>query len=85
MSRFRTKPSEESIARHRARINRGRALKVERARHPTNRLGLDMGDLVRHATWGDGKIVRIVGDNALAVFPRHGEKLLRASFLTKIV
>lgn len=85
VSRFGAKASSESIARNRARINRGRALKVERARHPTNRLELDTGDLVRHATWGDGKIVRIVGGNALAFFPRHGEKLVRASFLAKIV
>jgi hypothetical protein len=29
--------------------------------------------------------VRIVGDSALAFFPGHGEKLLKTSFLEKIV
>jgi hypothetical protein len=84
MSAFLTSASEASIARHRARVNRGRALRIERARRPENALGLDPGDLVRHATWGDGRIVHLVGNNALVVFPRHGEKLLRASFLAKI-
>jgi ATP-dependent DNA helicase RecQ len=73
-----------SIARQRARAGRARALKIERARRPTNGVGLDKGDLVRHATWGDGEVVRIVGDSALAFFPGHGEKLLKASFLEKI-
>ena len=86
MSRFHNGASVESVARHRARIARGRALKIERTRRPTitGCAGLDKGDLVRHATWGDGEIVRIVGDNAVAVFPRQGEKLLKASFLSKI-
>ena len=85
MSRFSTNASAESIARHRARISRGRALKAERSRRPAPVRGpLDTGDRVRHATWGEGEIVRIVGDNAVAVFPQHGEKLLRSSFLAKI-
>ena len=75
---------EESLARQRARAGRARALKIERARRPTNGVGLDKGDLVRHATWGDGEVVRIVGDSALAFFPGHGEKLLKASFLEKV-
>jgi ATP-dependent DNA helicase RecQ len=76
--------AEESIARQRARAGRARALKIERSRRPTNGVGLDKGDLVRHAIWGDGEVVRIVGDSALAFFPGHGEKLLKASFLEKI-
>jgi ATP-dependent DNA helicase RecQ len=75
---------EESAARQRARIGRARALKIERARRPTTGVGLDKGDLVRHATWGDGEVVRIVGDSALTFFPGHGEKLLKASFLEKL-
>jgi len=84
MSRLGTHVAEASIARRRARIDRGRALRIERSRGPTRGAGLDRGDLVRHATWGDGEIVRVVGDNAVAVFPRHGERLLKASFLTKV-
>jgi hypothetical protein len=75
---------EESQARQRARAGRARALKIERARRPTGGIGLDKGDLVRHAVWGDGEVVRIVGDSALAFFPGHGEKLLKASFLEKL-
>jgi ATP-dependent DNA helicase RecQ len=84
VSPLRNKVVEESMARQRARVGRARALKIERSRRPTNGIGLDKGDLVRHATWGDGEVVRIVGDSALAFFPGHGEKLLKASFLEKI-
>ncbi len=74
-------PADELLARRRAQ--RGRALKIERGR---GRIGvLGKGDLVRHATWGNGEVVRIVGDSALAFFPSYGEKLLKASFLEKIV
>jgi ATP-dependent DNA helicase RecQ len=75
---------DESIARQRARAGRARALKIERSRRATSGTGLDKGDLVRHAMWGDGEIVRVVGDSAYAFFPGHGEKLLKASFLEKI-
>ena len=74
-------PADEILARRRAQ--RGRALKIERGRGRVGVLG--KGDLVRHATWGDGEVVRVVGDSALAFFPGHGEKLLKASFLEKIV
>jgi hypothetical protein len=84
VSMLRTKVAEESLARHRARMGRGHALRIERSRRPTPAVGLDRGDLVRHATWGDGEIVRVVGDNVVAVFPGQGEKLLKVSFLEKI-
>ncbi|HVV81418.1 MAG TPA: hypothetical protein VHE35_00015, partial [Kofleriaceae bacterium] len=71
--------ADELLARRRAQ--RGRALKIERTRG-TGALG--KGDLVRHATWGHGEVVRIVGDSALAFFPGHGEKLLKTSFLERI-
>lgn len=74
-------PADELLARRRAQ--RGRALKIERDRGRVGALG--KGDLVRHATWGDGEVVRVVGDSALAFFPGHGEKLLKASFLEKLV
>ena len=74
-------PADEILARRRAQ--RGRALKIERGRGRVGALG--KGDLVRHATWGNGEVVRIVGDSALAFFPGHGEKLLKASFLEKIL
>jgi len=76
---------EEAMARRQARAGRARALKIERARRLTSPVGLLKGDLVRHATWGDGEVVRVVGNSALAFFPGHGEKLLKASFLEKIV
>jgi len=63
--------------------SRGRALKIERVKHPV--FGpLAKGDLVRHAMWGDGEVVRVVGDSIYTFFPVHGEKLLKASFLEKI-
>ena len=63
---------------------RGRPLTIERAKRPTSETGLDKGDLVRHATWGEGEVVRLDGDNACAFFPGFGEKRLKASFLEKI-
>jgi ATP-dependent DNA helicase RecQ len=72
--------ADEMLARRRAQ--RGRALKIERARGRTDTVG--KGDLVRHATWGDGEVVRIVGDSALTFFPSHGEKLLKLSFLERV-
>jgi ATP-dependent DNA helicase RecQ len=74
----------EEALRRQARGNRGRALKIERARRGTVGIGLGKGDLVRHAMWGDGEVVRVVGDAAYTFFPGHGEKLLKASFLEKL-
>jgi ATP-dependent DNA helicase RecQ len=74
----------EEALRRQAHGNRGRALKIERARRGTVGIGLGKGDLVRHATWGDGEVVRVVGDAAYTFFPGHGEKLLKASFLEKL-
>jgi ATP-dependent DNA helicase RecQ len=76
---------EEAMVRRQARAGRARALKIERARKITSPGALLKGDLVRHAAWGDGEVVRVVGDSALAFFPGHGEKLLKASFLEKLV
>jgi ATP-dependent DNA helicase RecQ len=76
---------EESKRRHAVTptTNRMRALKIERVKRPT--FGpLGKGDLVRHARWGDGEVVKVVGDTAYTFFPVHGEKLLKASFLEKI-
>ena len=51
-----------------AAAGRGRALKIERVKRPV--FGpLEKGDLVRHATWGDGEVVRVVGDSDLHVLP----------------
>jgi len=70
-------------AMRRGRGGRGRALKIERVKRPV--FGpLEKGDLVRHATWGDGEVVRVVGDSISTFFPVHGEKLLKAAFLEKI-
>lgn len=74
---------EESQRRNARTASRGRALKIERAKAPT--FGpLGKGDLVRHAMWGDGEVVRVIGDSAYTFFPVHGEKLLKASFLAKV-
>ncbi len=76
---------EESKRRHAQTPTTGRmrALKIERVKPPV--FGpLGKGDLVRHAMWGDGEVVRVVGDSAYTFFPTHGEKLLKASFLEKI-
>jgi len=75
-----TTEADESLARR--RTQRGRALKIERARLNSDPLG--KGDLVRHATWGDGEVVRLVGGSALTFFPSHGEKLLKTSFLARV-
>jgi len=73
---------EEALRRHRG-AGRGRALKIERVKRPV--FGpLEKGDLVRHATWGEGEVVRVVGDSVYTFFPVHGEKLLKTSFLEKI-
>ena len=45
---------------------------------------LEKGDIVRHATWGHGEVVRVVGDSVMAFFPGHGEKLLKTSFLERV-
>jgi ATP-dependent DNA helicase RecQ len=72
---------EEALRRGRG--GRGRALKIERVKRPV--FGpLEKGDLVRHATYGEGEVVRVVGDSVYTFFPVHGEKLLKASFLEKI-
>ena len=73
---------EEALRRNRS-AGRGRALKIERVKKPV--FGpLEKGDLVRHATWGEGEVVRVVGDSVYTFFPVHGEKLLKTSFLEKI-
>jgi len=74
----------EEALRRRHTAGRNRALKIERVKRPT--FGpLEKGDLVRHARWGEGEVVRVVGDSIYTFFPVHGEKLLKASFLEKIV
>jgi ATP-dependent DNA helicase RecQ len=73
---------EEALRRRRA-AGRGRALKIERVKRPVYG-PLEKGDLVRHAQWGEGEVVRVVGDSIYTFFPVHGEKLLKASFLEKI-
>jgi ATP-dependent DNA helicase RecQ len=76
---------EQAIARRKARSGRGRALKIERApRGPVSATGLGKGDVVRHAKWGEGEVVRVTGDTACAFFPGFGEKLLKARFLEKV-
>jgi ATP-dependent DNA helicase RecQ len=73
---------EEALRRNRG-AGRGRALKIERVKRPV--FGpLEKGNIVRHATWGEGEVVRVVGDSVYTFFPVHGEKLLKTSFLEKI-
>lgn len=77
-------PSEFQARPSRTFVGRGRALKIERAKVTPGSVGIEKGDLVRHATWGDGEVVRMIGDTACAFFPGHGEKLLKARFLAKL-
>ena len=49
------------------------------------RNGFAMGDVVRHPVWGEGEVMSVTGDTIEAFFPGHGEKLLKAQFLEKIV
>jgi len=73
----------EEAMRRRHTAGRNRALKIERVKRPV--FGpLEKGDIVRHATWGEGEVVRVVGDSIYTFFPVHGEKLLKANFLEKI-
>jgi hypothetical protein len=44
----------------------------------------EKGAGVRHATWGEGEVVRVVGGSIYTFSPVHGEKLLKAHFLEKI-
>jgi ATP-dependent DNA helicase RecQ len=75
---------EQAIARRRARANRARALRVERAAALAPRgPAFAMGDVVRHPLWGEGEVVNVAGDTIGAFFPGHGEKLLKAKFLEK--
>lgn len=72
---------EEALRRGRG--GRGRALKIERVKRPV--FGpLEKGDIVRHAMWGEGEVVRVSGDTVYTFFPVHGEKLLKTSFLEKV-
>ncbi len=72
---------EEALRRGRG--GRGRALKIERVKRPV--FGpLEKGDLVRHAVYGDGEVIRVTGDSVHTFFPVHGEKLLKTSFLEKL-
>jgi ATP-dependent DNA helicase RecQ len=77
-------PLVKELARQRARRNPTQSLKVERRRRRPTGSPFDMGDVVRHQTWGEGEVVLIQGDTVGAFFPGFGEKLLKASFLEKI-
>ncbi|HYU16976.1 MAG TPA: ATP-dependent DNA helicase RecQ [Candidatus Acidoferrum sp.] len=77
-------PLIKELARQRARRAPSQPLKVERRRRRTTGSPFDMGDVVRHQTWGEGEVVLIQGDTVGAFFPGFGEKLLKASFLEKI-
>ncbi|MBI4511110.1 MAG: RecQ family ATP-dependent DNA helicase [Deltaproteobacteria bacterium] len=76
---------EQAISRRRARLSRARALKIERAAALfPRRATFATGDVVRHPVWGEGEVMRVVGDTIGAFFPGHGEKLLKAKFLEKV-
>jgi ATP-dependent DNA helicase RecQ len=76
---------EQAIIRRRARANRARALRIERAAALSpRRAEFVLGDVVRHPVWGEGEVTNVVGDTIGAFFPGHGEKLLKAKFLEKV-
>lgn len=74
---------EESARRSARTAPRVRPLKIDRPKAPTYG-PLGKGDIVRHATLGEGEVLRVVGDVVHTFFPLHGEKLLKTSFLQKI-
>ncbi len=77
---------EQTMARRRARANRARALRVERAAALAPRCSAFVtGDVVRHPVWGEGEVMSVAGDTIGAFFPGHGEKLLKAQFLEKVL
>jgi ATP-dependent DNA helicase RecQ len=85
LARARTAPTlVKELARQRARRSPAQSLKIERRPRRTTGSPFDMGDVVRHQTWGEGEVVLIQGDTVGAFFPGIGEKLLKASFLEKI-
>jgi hypothetical protein len=73
----------ESKRRQPRRPTRERALKVEKVKVRSS-TGFERGDLVSHASFGEGEVVRIKGDTIVAFFPGVGEKLLKARFLDKV-
>jgi ATP-dependent DNA helicase RecQ len=77
---------EQAITRRRARANRARALRVERsAALAVPRSEFVLGDVVRHPVWGEGEVTNVAGDTVGAYFPGHGDKLLKAKFLEKVM
>jgi ATP-dependent DNA helicase RecQ len=77
---------EQTMQRRRARANRARALRVERAAALAPRCSAFVtGDVVRHPVWGEGEVMSVAGDTIGAFFPGHGEKLLKAQFLEKVL
>ncbi len=75
---------EQAISRRRARANRARALRIERAAAlAPHKACFVTGDVVKHPVWGEGEVTNVTGDVINAFFPGHGEKLLKAKFLEK--
>ncbi|MCC6995403.1 MAG: RecQ family ATP-dependent DNA helicase [Deltaproteobacteria bacterium] len=75
---------DTTLARRRARVARARAIKNARSAALTPApQHFAKGDVVGHPSWGEGEVTEIRGDIVTAYFPSHGEKVLKAAFLSK--
>ncbi len=83
-------PSSEESKSVQAQINarrslkRPRSLKVEKKR-PKTASGFIAGDRVQHPSFGEGEVLKTRHDSVYVYFPGHGEKLMKARFLTRIL
>lgn len=67
----------------RRKLQRPRGLTVE-AQRPTSASGFLEGDRVTHAKFGEGEVIRTEHETVFVYFPGHGEKRLKAGFLSRL-
>ena len=65
-------------------LRRPRGLNVQPQR-PFSSSGFLTGDQVQHAAFGEGEVIRTEHETVFVYFPGHGEKRLKANFLTRMV
>ena len=67
----------------RRKLRRPRGLNVKPQR-PFSSSGFLVGDQVQHAAFGEGEVIRTEHETDFVYFPGHGEKRLKASYLTRM-
>jgi ATP-dependent DNA helicase RecQ len=67
----------------RRKLRRPRGLSVEPQRE-SSASGFLKGDKVSHASFGEGEVIRTEHETVFVYFPGHGEKRLKASFLSRV-